>query len=102
MMKNQDYSKIKSIEELHRARDENNMRLVQAQHLLTKDFLSLRESLRISKIIVDIFDNSLSFVSQFYFFRRGYRWLHSLLQKYSKEKNIGKRDNNSLSEIDKD
>lgn len=84
-MKNQNYSKIKTIEELHDARNENSLRLVKVQGLLVMNFLSLRKSMRLGAILVNVFDNSLSLVSHIGFYRRGYMLVRSLLKKTTKK-----------------
>lgn len=88
-MKNSDYFNIKTIEELRRARFENDVRLVHLNNTLNHDIDAVRKSLTIGNLVSSMFDNTLSFVSNVNFFRRGYFWVRSFLRNMASD-TVGK------------
>ena len=78
-MSNDDFCKIRSIEELRSVRAILNERLARSQMLLEESGTRLCESLKPENIVWDILGNVLSLASQMFLFKRWYVWLLSML-----------------------
>ena len=77
------YSRISSINELHSAKKENEIRLKKAESVLRENLSSIRTSLHLGSFYVKLGYDYLLLASHLRFYHKGYLWLRSLLYKFS-------------------
>ncbi len=80
-MNSYEYSGIKTLKEIRVARNANRSELIRVEKILNTNLMSMRKSLRMGSIFVNLLGNSFSVVSHLCFYRRGYLWVRSLLMK---------------------